>query len=68
MLLMRRKHRIKHLRDGPLLGERQRLDQFQLLADLLLWPALLGRGRRWRGVVRDQRIVNRPVFPGGSKP
>ena len=55
-LLMRRDHRVQHLRDGTLLGERQRLDQFQLLPDLLLRPALLRRGCCRRDVVRDQRI------------
>ena len=33
---MRGEHGVEHLRDGALLGQGQRLDQFQLLPDLLL--------------------------------
>lgn len=49
-------HRVEHLCNGALLGCGQCLDQFQLLPDLLLRPALLRCGRGRCGVVVNQRI------------
>ena len=43
-LLIRDQHRIEHQRDGALLGERQRLDQFELLLQLWRRPALARAG------------------------
>jgi hypothetical protein len=65
-LLVCGEHRVEQLRNGALLGEWQRFDLFELLPNLLLWSALLRRGRRCGRLLRKQRGQSKYPFEFGE--